>query len=109
AARVALRRRAAQLRGRLDARDVDENVDRGVDRESYDVRHASRSEPRNVSCLCGKLGDIPDGRAAEGMLCPETRALRRRKRTTRPRQSPFLQRDQSPFFIARSYSSQIER
>src|SRR5262245_48823760 len=36
---VSLRRRAAKLSSRLDARDINEDVHRWIDRESNDVRH----------------------------------------------------------------------
>src|SRR5512132_510430 len=51
AAGVSLRRRTAELSGRLDAFDINKDVNRWIDRESNDVRHwvSPFRRMRNVS------------------------------------------------------------
>ena len=55
AAGVALGRRAAQLARRLDALDIDENVDGRINREGDDVWHALLSGSRKDSCFGAEI------------------------------------------------------
>jgi hypothetical protein len=55
AAGISLRRRTAELSRRLDARDINEDVNRWIDRKSNDVRHWVSPFRRMIRVLADEI------------------------------------------------------